>query len=113
MKETIADKLIFIPNDDTQNYSLCRLKLKIKTFQHSTLLTNQSKLLSQRIRKRYHEILETSLFNSPFSPLSMGNLDFFLYIFVFTAKYNIPLLGEEVSMLLLKLIQKHREELQH
>ena len=37
------DDLMYIPNDDKQNYSLCRLKLVFKTFEHSTLWTNQSK----------------------------------------------------------------------
>ena len=40
----MAYKLIYIPNDDTQNHPLCRLKLVVKTFKHSTLSTNQSKL---------------------------------------------------------------------
>ena len=30
----MADKLIYIPNDDTQNYPFCRLKLVIETFDH-------------------------------------------------------------------------------
>ena len=34
-----------IPNDNTQNYPFCRLKLAVEseTFKHSTKLTNQSK----------------------------------------------------------------------
>ena len=27
MDKTIADKLMYVPNDDTQNYSFCRLQL--------------------------------------------------------------------------------------
>ena len=34
--ETIADKWMYIPNDDTQKYSLCRLKLVVETFEHTT-----------------------------------------------------------------------------
>ena len=30
----MADKLMFIPNDDTQNYYFYRLKLVDKTFEH-------------------------------------------------------------------------------
>ena len=36
MYKTMADKLIFIPNDDTQNYPFCRLKLVFETFEYST-----------------------------------------------------------------------------
>ena len=39
----MVDKLIYIPNDDTQNYPFCRLKLLVETFKHSSLRTNQSK----------------------------------------------------------------------
>ena len=37
------DKLIYIPNDDIQNYSLCRLQLVVETFGHSASWTKQSK----------------------------------------------------------------------
>ena len=39
----MADRLMYIPNDDTQNYPLCRLQLVVETFEHSTMWTNQSK----------------------------------------------------------------------
>ena len=32
----IADKLMDMPNDDTQNYTVCRLQLVVETFEHST-----------------------------------------------------------------------------
>ncbi len=32
----MADKLMYIPNNDAQNYPLCRLKLMVETFEHST-----------------------------------------------------------------------------
>ena len=32
----MADKLIYIPNVDTQYYPFCRLKLEVETFVHST-----------------------------------------------------------------------------
>ena len=38
--KTMDDKLMYIPNYDTQNYLFCTLKLVVKTFEH---LTNQSK----------------------------------------------------------------------
>ena len=43
MDKTMADKLMYIPNDDTRNFPFCRLKLVVETFGHSTLSTNQSK----------------------------------------------------------------------
>ena len=39
----MTDKFVYIPNDDTQNYPLCRLQLVVETFGHSSKLTNQSK----------------------------------------------------------------------
>ena len=52
----MADKLMDIPNDDTQNYPICRLQLVVETFEHSTWWINQlkfnkkfPKLLSQQI----------------------------------------------------------------
>ena len=34
---------MFIPNDKTQNYPFCGLKLVFETFEHPTKLTNQLK----------------------------------------------------------------------
>ena len=36
----MADRLMNIPNDDTQYYHFCKLKLVVKTFEHSTSWTN-------------------------------------------------------------------------
>ena len=63
----MADKLMYISNDDKQNYPLSRLKLVVKHL--NTQLnepTNQNslkspKLLSQRIRKHYYKTLRTSV----------------------------------------------------
>ena len=75
----MAEKLMNIPNDDTQNYSFCRLQLMVKTFGQSTKWTNQSKFnkspkdcLNQQIRKSYYKTLGTSVINSPMSPPSFG-----------------------------------------
>ncbi len=39
----MADKMMYIPNDDKQNYSFCRLQLVVETFEHPTQeLTNQN-----------------------------------------------------------------------
>ena len=68
----MADKLIYIPYDDTQNYTFCRLKLVIETFEHELKeRTNQNslKLLSQRLRKRYHKTLGTSVIVTAHCPI--------------------------------------------
>ena len=36
MVRTMADKLMNIPNDDTQNYPFCRLQSFVESFGHST-----------------------------------------------------------------------------
>ena len=33
--KTMADRLMYIHNDDTQNHPFCRLQLMVKTFGHS------------------------------------------------------------------------------
>ncbi len=38
----MAGNLMFIPNDDTQNYPFCRLQLVVKTFEHSSAWNNQN-----------------------------------------------------------------------
>ena len=40
----MAVKLMYIPKDDSQNYSYCRLKLVVETFGYSTLWSNQIKI---------------------------------------------------------------------
>ena len=37
----MADKIMYNPNDDTQKYPFCRLKLFVETFEHSTQWINQ------------------------------------------------------------------------
>ena len=62
----MADKSMYLPNDDTQNYPFCRLELVIETLEtqlnestnHNSL--KSPKVLSQRIRKRNYKTLETS-----------------------------------------------------
>ena len=65
---TMAYKLMYIHNDDTQNYPLCRLKLAVEAFYQFNLINqpikiqnNSPKLLSQRIRKQYYKTLGTSV----------------------------------------------------
>ena len=35
----MPDKLMYIPNYDTQNYPFCRLELVTETFEHTTKLS--------------------------------------------------------------------------
>ena len=67
----MIDKLMYIPNDDTQNYPFCRLQLKLLKLLNTQLNepTNQnsiksSKLLHNRIRKRWFKTLGTSVLAS-------------------------------------------------
>ena len=39
----MAEKVMYIRNDDTQNYHFCSLQLVVEWFGHSTKLTNQLK----------------------------------------------------------------------
>ena len=39
----MADKLMYITHDDTQNYPFCKLQIVFETFGHSTKWMNQSK----------------------------------------------------------------------
>ena len=77
----MANNLMYIPNDDTQNYHICRLQLLVKMFGHSTFRTKQSKfnnkspkLSSQLIRKSYYKTLGTKVINSPMSPHSQTTI---------------------------------------
>jgi hypothetical protein len=36
MDKKLADKFMYIPNDNTQNYTFCRLNLVVETLKHST-----------------------------------------------------------------------------
>ena len=36
--DTMGDKLMYIPNDDTQNYHFFRLQLVLESFGHSNLI---------------------------------------------------------------------------
>ncbi len=66
------EKFMYIPNDDKQNYSFCRLQLLIETFGHSIKIQCKSlKLLSQKINKLYYKNLGTSVMKSPLSPPSL------------------------------------------
>ena len=70
----MADKLMYIPNNDTENSLFCTLQLLVKKVLTLNLMNQPINfykkfpvLLRQRIRKRY-QTLGTSVINSPLSP---------------------------------------------
>ena len=69
----MADKLMYIPNNDTQNYLLCRFQLRRLDTQLNEptgqIQQKSPKLLSQR--KLYCITLGTSVINSPLSTPSL------------------------------------------
>ena len=71
--KTMANKLMWISNDDTQKYPFCRLQFVVETFGHSTLWTNQSKftevpkVIKPTIKKTCHKTLGTIVRNSQLS----------------------------------------------
>ena len=74
----MADKLMYIPIDDSKNFPFSKLQLVVKMFEHSTERINKSKFnksprffLSQRLRKHYYNTLGTSVINSSLSPNSL------------------------------------------
>ena len=42
----MANKLMYIPNDDTDNYTFCRVQLVVETFGYTTHGTYQSNSIS-------------------------------------------------------------------
>ena len=70
----MADKLMYITNDDTQNYHFCRLQLVVEMIGLLTKRTNQSKLIKVpkvvKPTKMKYKTLGTNIINSPFSLLS-------------------------------------------
>ena len=47
----MADKLMYIPNDDTHYYPLIRLHLVVKTFRHSSKFTQANKVAKPTNKK--------------------------------------------------------------
>ena len=72
--KTMVSKFMYIPNDDTQNYLICKSKSVVKRLNTqlnkltSLNLLKSPKLLSKQIRKRY---TKTSVINNLLSPLSL------------------------------------------
>ena len=63
----MTDKLMCIPNNDTQNNPFFRIQLVVETFGHVFLVINQ------KVPKVFEKILSlgTSVINSPMSPPSL------------------------------------------
>ena len=55
LNKTIADKLMYIPNDDTQRYSFCRFKSVVETFEHPKQLISQSKFIKSSHINNIHK----------------------------------------------------------
>ena len=65
----MANKLMYIPNDNTQNYTFCRLQKVVETFGYSSFKpTNQNSVKVPKvpkwiwIRKPYYKKFRTSIF---------------------------------------------------
>ena len=48
----MADRFMYIPNDDAQNYTTCILQLMIETFGHFTETTNQNLIKVPKVVKQ-------------------------------------------------------------
>ena len=68
----MMDKLMYIPNNITQNYPFCKFQLVVERLDtHINKPTNKKvspTFLCQPIRKRYHKTLWTNVINSPMPP---------------------------------------------
>ena len=52
----MSDKLMYLPNDDTQNYPLCGVKLVIETLDtHLNKQTNKSSIKVSKLVKQMHK----------------------------------------------------------
>ena len=66
MDKTTADKLMYVPNNDSQKYSFCRfyrLQLVVERFNKVVKPMNK--------KKRNNKTFGTSVINSPISPSSL------------------------------------------
>ena len=66
----MADKLMYIPNDDTQTYPFCRLQYRLKRLDFQlNEPANQNSIKGTKVfkptnKKRYYKTLRTSVINS-------------------------------------------------
>ena len=62
----MADELMYIPNEDTQNSLFCRLQVLVETFGQASLKV--PKVVKPTNKKTLLKTLGTSVINSPLSP---------------------------------------------
>ena len=67
-----SDLKIFCRGLQSPNYSFCRLKLVLKILELYEPTNQNSRNITQRIRKFYYKTLGTSVINSPMSHPSLG-----------------------------------------
>ena len=73
----MAGKMMYIPNDDTQNYPSCRLQLVVENLDiQLNDPTNQNSILvpiiiKQTNKKTFYKTLGTCVINNSLSPLSL------------------------------------------
>ena len=75
----MGDKCLYIPNDNTQDYPICRLKLVLETFEHSNLMNQPIEIhispqscLTNEWENVIIKSLGTSVMNSLLSSLSFS-----------------------------------------
>ena len=59
----MVDKLMYIQNDDTQNYPICRIQLVVKTFGNSNI-----EVVKPTNKKTIHKTLGTNVIKSLMTP---------------------------------------------
>ena len=72
----MADELMYIPNNNAQNYPFCRLILVVE-LKRLNIKLHEPKNQNSRIRIRYYKTLGTSLINRQHSYLSHHIIDSF------------------------------------
>ena len=75
----MADKLVYIPNNDSQNYSFCNLQLVVETLDTQFKETTNQNFIKvpKVVKQRYYNSIRTSVINSPMSPPSLRGRNVF------------------------------------
>ncbi len=69
--KTIANRLVYIPNNDTQHYLFCRFKLVYTQLNKASKKITQVPKFVRPTNKKLLLTLGTSVINSPLSPISL------------------------------------------
>ena len=67
----MADKLMYSPNNATQNYPFCRLFESFENLLKRTPTNKNSLKTTKLLSQRYYKFLGTSVINSPLPPPSL------------------------------------------